>query len=174
MKLTPGVDFTNIFMLSFYPCRSQKCKMADDLTVILAFGIYACNSFSKNAGKIKAWGQFHQHSMYSFYARKSQKRKKAVKLSIFFTLSGSTSSKAVCKMLAKLIPALGHPFLSANARGCQSALRGSRTSYSSQQDLPRDSFANPSETNFTIFTQKQQKVRPFFNVRPVIFNKKTV
>jgi len=93
---------------------------------------------------------------------------------VMFSLLGSTVVKTSRKMLVKLRPARGHPFPSANARGCQFALRGSRTSYSSQQDLPRDSFANPSETNITIFTQKQQKVRPFFNIRPVIFNQKTV
>jgi len=51
-------------------------------------------------------GQFHLHSTYSFYACGSQKRKKTVKLSIFFTLSGSTNIKAVCKVLVKLTPGL--------------------------------------------------------------------
>jgi len=38
MKLTPGVNFTNMFKLSFYVHRSQKgiIKMADDLIVIFA------------------------------------------------------------------------------------------------------------------------------------------
>jgi len=33
---SPGVDFTNMFMHSFYPCRSQKRKMASGLIVIFA------------------------------------------------------------------------------------------------------------------------------------------
>jgi len=32
VKLTPGVNFTNKFTLSFYAHRSQKCKKTDDLT----------------------------------------------------------------------------------------------------------------------------------------------
>jgi len=48
------------------------------------------------------WFQFHQHSTSSFYVRRSQKRKKTVKLSAFFALLESALTKAACKMLMKL------------------------------------------------------------------------
>jgi len=49
--------------------------------------------------------QFHQHSTYSFYARRSRKCKSYWWLNcIFFTLLGSTSIKAVRKTLVKLTP----------------------------------------------------------------------
>jgi hypothetical protein len=44
-------------------------------------------------------------TFYVSYARRSQKRKKIVKLSIFFTLSGLKSVKAARKTLVKLTPA---------------------------------------------------------------------
>jgi len=47
------------------------------------------------------WCQFHQRSTSSFYAWRSKSMKK---LSISFTLSGSTSVKAGHKMLVKLTP----------------------------------------------------------------------
>ncbi len=54
---------------------------------------------------VELCSQFHQCSMHSFYARRSQKRKKTLMTKLhFFTLSGSTSVKAVHKMLMKLTP----------------------------------------------------------------------
>jgi hypothetical protein len=50
------------------------------------------------------WGQFHQCSTSSFYASRSQKWKKTVKLSVFFSLLGSASAKAACRTLMKLTP----------------------------------------------------------------------
>ncbi len=54
--------------------------------------------------------QFHQRSTYSFYARRSQKRNGRTYtdvLTVFFTLLGSTSAKAVRRMLMKLTPGRG-------------------------------------------------------------------
>ncbi len=49
------------------------------------------------------WWQFHQRSTYSFYARRSWKRKKDIDdLTVFFTLSGYTSVKPECKRLFEL------------------------------------------------------------------------
>ncbi len=48
--------------------------------------------------------QFHQHLTQSFYVRRSQKRKKTVKLSVFFVLSGSACKKAASWMLVKSPP----------------------------------------------------------------------
>ncbi len=40
-KVTPGVNFTNIFTYSFCTCRSQKHKKIDNLTVFFyAFGLH--------------------------------------------------------------------------------------------------------------------------------------
>ena len=42
---------------------------------------------------------------HSFYARRSQKRKKLLELTVFFALLGSTCVKAAHKMLMKMTPA---------------------------------------------------------------------
>ena len=52
------------------------------------------------------WGQFHQHYTNSFYTCRSQKRKKLLELSVFFSLLESACIKAACKMLVKLTPGL--------------------------------------------------------------------
>ena len=56
---------------------------------------------------VDTWAQFHQRSTYSFYARRSQKRKK-IQLShkYLFTLLGSTGAKAARRTLMKLTPGL--------------------------------------------------------------------
>ena len=53
---------------------------------------------------LPTWGQFHQHSTSSFYARRSRKCKKLLDLTVFFALLGSSSVKAACRMLMKLTP----------------------------------------------------------------------
>ena len=53
---------------------------------------------------LSAWGQFHQHSTSSFYACRSQKRKKLLNLTVFLVLLGSARIKAACRMLVKLTP----------------------------------------------------------------------
>jgi len=37
VELAPGVNFTNVYMRSFYARKSQKRKMTDDLTAFLRF-----------------------------------------------------------------------------------------------------------------------------------------
>ncbi len=49
MKLSPGLYFTNMFMCSFYPQRSQKRKMTDDLT---AFFVLLGSTHVKAARKM--------------------------------------------------------------------------------------------------------------------------
>jgi len=53
-------------------------------------------------------GQFHQHSMSSFYTRRSRKRKKdwQLNLTVFFTHLGSAGVKAPRRMLMKLTPGI--------------------------------------------------------------------
>ena len=52
--------------------------------------------------ELSTWGQFHQRSTSSFYACRSQKRKKTVKLSSFIVLLGSARVKVACRTLVKL------------------------------------------------------------------------
>jgi len=54
--------------------------------------------------------QFRQRSTYSFYARRSQKRKKDSQVVNLFTILGYMSAKAACKMLVKLTPGLSLPY----------------------------------------------------------------
>ena len=57
------------------------------------------------AGKIFRT-QFHQHFTSSFYASRSQERKKLLDLTVFVALLGSACLKVACKMLIKLTPEL--------------------------------------------------------------------
>ena len=58
MKLTPGLNFTNIFTLRFYARRFQKGKKTDDLTVYFcAFEIYERKSCTLNVDEIDPWFQ---------------------------------------------------------------------------------------------------------------------
>ncbi len=50
------------------------------------------------------WGQFHQRFMSSFFALRSQKRKKTLMTRLSLALLGSLHVKAACKMLLKLTP----------------------------------------------------------------------
>jgi len=56
--------------------------------------------------KNPTWVQFHQHSTYSFYPRRSQKRKKILMTDWVLTHSGSTRAKAVRRTFMKLTPGL--------------------------------------------------------------------
>jgi len=51
-----------------------------------------------------SWGKFHQRSTSSFYALRSQKRKKTVKLLVFYALSESLHAKAARRMLMNFTP----------------------------------------------------------------------
>jgi len=73
--------------------------------------VWVCNFLAKgnqnksyiwNVGEIDFRDQFHQRSMSSFYAHRSQKHKKTVNLSVFFAILGSVCVKAACRMLMKL------------------------------------------------------------------------
>jgi len=48
--------------------------------------------------------KFHQHSTSGFFEHRSQKRKKTVKLSVFFALLGSAHTKAAHRKLIKMTP----------------------------------------------------------------------
>jgi len=61
-------------------------------------------SRSRSSG---TWCQFHQHSMYNFYACRSRKRKKDWQLDCLFTLLGSVRVKSAHGTLVKLT--LGRP-----------------------------------------------------------------
>ena len=71
MKLTPGVNFTNILRVAFTLGDPKSAKK--DNQVMQPFAL------SGSDEEIDPWCQFHQHFTSSFYARRSQKHKKTVK-----------------------------------------------------------------------------------------------
>jgi len=100
-----GVNFINGKRLNFSYERMfwqllqlHVTRKAAEMTLVWKTRVFYIDEIDTRA-------QFHQHSTYSFYVCRSQKRK-TVKLSIFFTLLGSTSAKAVRRTLMKLT--LGH------------------------------------------------------------------
>ncbi len=52
VKLTTGVDFTNILMEAFMHADPEGAKDTDDLIVFYAFGICFCKSYTLNVGEI--------------------------------------------------------------------------------------------------------------------------
>ena len=56
----------------------------------------------------ETWSQFHQHSTSSFYACRSQRRKKDSQVKLLFALLGSARVKAARRMLVKLTPEDSH------------------------------------------------------------------
>jgi len=74
-----------------------------NLFTILGSNVH--KSFKYSVDEIDTCSQFHQHSTYSFYTCRSQKRKKTqLSHQYLFTLAGSTSKKAVRRTLMKLTP----------------------------------------------------------------------
>jgi hypothetical protein len=62
IKLTSGLNFTNIFMHSFYASSSQKRKISVRLSVsFYSFGIYRRKSCLKNVDEIDPWLLVHVH-----------------------------------------------------------------------------------------------------------------
>jgi len=98
------VNFTNIFMLSFYAHRSRKCKKTDNLTVFfMLLGSTCIKTVCRTLMKLTPGVDFTNVLCTTFTRADPKSVKKAVKLSIFFTLSGSTYVKAVRRTLMKLI-----------------------------------------------------------------------
>ena len=55
----PGVDFINVFMRSFYACRSQKRKKLLELTDFFAlFGPAGVKAASEHINEIDPWSLF--------------------------------------------------------------------------------------------------------------------
>ena len=71
---------------------------------------------------LSSWGQFHQHSMSSFYACRSQKHKTAAWLDSLFALLVSAHVKAAYTMLVKLTPGVGVLRFGLSGLGLQSLL----------------------------------------------------
>ncbi len=93
----PYVEYTNYshFNNFFNLTMTYRCF---NFTNILLDGEEKINEIDPRC-------QFHQHSMSSFCACRSQKHKKDTDdLTILFTLSGSMSAKAVHRTLMKLTP----------------------------------------------------------------------
>ncbi len=101
------VNFTNMFISSFYLWRYQKPKNTLKTSVsFFNLGIWKSKSCSKNVDEIDTWGQFHKRSTSSFFALRSQRLKKADNLTVFFTLLGSERVRATHRTLIKLTPDL--------------------------------------------------------------------
>ncbi len=86
------VSISPTFYEQLCVCRSQKRKK--DSQVISIYFALQGSARKKAAHKIlvkliDTWCQFHQHCMQSFYTRRSQKRKKTIKLLVFLALLGS-------------------------------------------------------------------------------------
>jgi hypothetical protein len=59
------------------------------------FSVEIATFLKKDSGKKREiWGQFHQHSTYSFYARGAQIHKKDSQVVSLFTLLESAGTKA--------------------------------------------------------------------------------
>jgi len=103
-----GVNFINMLTRCFYmrKCSSPQLLFHQKYLAQL----YQCTQLEfkpmnlEKCWGIDTWSQFHQRSTSSIYARRPRKRKKTVKLSIFFALLGSGGIKAAHKMLVELTP----------------------------------------------------------------------
>jgi hypothetical protein len=63
----PEVNFSNMFIRSFYVSRSQKRKNSVKLSVpFCTLGMCWCRSFTKNVDEIDSSSQFHQHFTSNF------------------------------------------------------------------------------------------------------------
>ncbi len=72
-----GVNFINVLCTAFGLVDPKSVKNTAKSSVsFYAFGIYECKSCTWNVDEIDTWAQFNQRSTYSFYTRRSQKRKK--------------------------------------------------------------------------------------------------
>jgi len=58
----------------------------------------------KHVDEIDPRAQFHQHSMYSYYASVAQKRTKGSQVVSLFTLLGSALAKAARKYVGEIDP----------------------------------------------------------------------
>jgi len=104
-KSSPRVDFTNMFMSSFYSCLSQKRKNTVKLLQFFcAFGIWSHKSCSWNLDKIDPRGQFHQHVYTKFLCAKICSAKRQSIHQCFCELLWSAHIKGSHETLAKLTP----------------------------------------------------------------------
>jgi len=102
---TSGVNFTNIFRAAFMRVDSNRTKKYWWLdSIFMLLGSTCAKAVRGYVSEIDTWHPFHQHSTYSFCARRSQKRKRYWGFDWIITLSGSTCIKAACKTLMKLTP----------------------------------------------------------------------
>jgi len=99
VKWTPGVNFINVLLAAFVCADPKSIKRLKLDCLICAFGICL-----KNVDEIDSWAQFHQHSTYSFYGRRSQKHKKILTTWLTLTSLGTTWVKSACKYVGEIDP----------------------------------------------------------------------
>ena len=77
MKLTPGLNFINVLCTAFTLEEPKSIKKTDNSSVFfMLLGSTSLKAKCKYVAEIDSRAQFHQHSMYSFYAHRSRKHKK--------------------------------------------------------------------------------------------------
>ncbi len=102
VKLTPGLNFINVLRAAL-TLADLECPQKD--SQFGSVGTYKGKSCTYNVGEIDTRAQFHQCSLYSFYACRSQKvPNDTADLTVFFAHSGSACVKVAHKMLVKLTP----------------------------------------------------------------------
>jgi len=71
MKLTPGVDFTNIYKQLLCVKIKKAQEDTDDLTFyFVLLGSLRIKAAPKHVGEINHWHQFHQHTTHDFFVQK--------------------------------------------------------------------------------------------------------
>ncbi len=103
------VNFINISIYSkllFAQVQKAQKHLRPDW-VLMFWRATGVKAVSRYVDEIDPCSQFHQHSMSSFYAHKSRKRKKTLNLSFFVKMTKqamyiSMGSKAADKMLVRL------------------------------------------------------------------------
>ena len=95
MKLTPGVNVISILQAAFMLIGPKSAKQHCWLDCLFKnLGSARIKAKCKSVGEIESWCQFHQLSTYSFYAHRSQKRKKDWQLDCRFYTSGICACKS--------------------------------------------------------------------------------
>ncbi len=97
MKLTPGVDFTDIFTRSFCASRSRKHEKTDDLTALLMLLGYVHVKAVHRMLKLSPGIYFLNMFMNSFYLCRSQKPKDSQVSSVFLRFLDLHAQKLLVK-----------------------------------------------------------------------------
>jgi len=96
----------NVFTKAFTCTDTKSTKRQSShqsVSFALLGSVWAKGAY-KNVGEIDPWAQFHQRSTYSFYTRRSQKRKKILTTWLTLSLLGTTCVKSARKYVGEIDP----------------------------------------------------------------------